>query len=138
MVSHDVASTVHQFLLGGFSGAATAATSLSTVFSEIGSSPYASAAAGSSPRADSSTSGVEDFGAAGAGTDDGTSTSDNGGAGGSAVASASDELLAALAPGYYLPEDEFDPVRHVLESMLEAHDGELTTELLQQEVGTDG
>jgi hypothetical protein len=124
--------------LGGFSGAATAATTLSTAFSKIGSSPYASAAAdpssisNSGGGAEAGDSGVGDAaaGVAGAGSDheDDVARRSN------SASSAADDLIATLVPGFYLPEDEFDPVRHVLQSLAEVDGaGELTTEVLQKE-----
>lgn len=128
--------------LGGFSGAATAVTTLSTAFSKIGSSPYASAAAdrrsknksGSGAEADTSED-APDLGgghpsAVVAGAD---SESENNVAGSKITSSAADDLMETLEPGFYLPEDEFDPVRHVLQSIAELDAGELTTEVLQRE-----
>eukprot|EP00227_Mantoniella_beaufortii_P006566 CAMPEP_0197614162 /NCGR_PEP_ID=MMETSP1326-20131121/59385_1 /TAXON_ID=1155430 /ORGANISM="Genus nov. species nov., Strain RCC2288" /LENGTH=1180 /DNA_ID=CAMNT_0043183031 /DNA_START=796 /DNA_END=4338 /DNA_ORIENTATION=- len=125
--------------LGGFSGAATAAATLSTAFSKIGSSPYASAAAAADaggPR--TKPSGVEGDGSGApdpvgaAGRISGVDETDSAVAQ-STTSSAADELLATLDPGYFIPENDFDPVRHVLQSLAEVHAGELTTEVLQKE-----
>jgi hypothetical protein len=128
--------------LGGFSGAATAATTLSTAFSKIGSSPYASAAIESSSRikhGDGGEAGVVSSGAsdpsagavaagagAGAGQESNVARSNS-------ASSAAGDLMATLEPGFYLPEDEFDPVRHVLQSLADVDGEELTTEVLQKE-----
>ena len=48
------------------------------------------------------------------------------------TAPAAEDVLATLDPGFYLPEDEFDPIRHTLESITKK-EVELTTELLHGE-----
>ena len=108
--------------LGGFSGAATAATSLSNAFSKIGSSPYKSAAAAKS-HPDAEAARLERVA-------EETKPRDSAAEGDASAAS--DAVLAALEPGYYLSEEDFDPVRHVLQSIA-ANKGELTTDVLHIE-----
>ena len=43
-----------------------------------------------------------------------------------------DEIISTLAPGFYLPESDFDPLRHVLQSIVETS-GEFTTDTLHKE-----
>ena len=108
--------------LGGFSGAATAATSLSNAFSKIGSSPYKSAAAAKS-HPDAEAARLERVA---------EETKPRDAAAEGDASAAGDAVLAALEPGYYLPEEDFDPVRHVLQSIA-ANKGELTTDVLHIE-----
>ena len=126
--------------LGGFSGAATAATTLSTAFSKIGSSPYASAAADPGTNSTSGSGAEPGIVSKGAGADSGVGdpavdAADNAGSEweNNVASSAADDLIGTLEPGFYLPEDEFDPVRQVLQSLAEVDGGELTMEVLQKE-----
>ena len=109
--------------LGGFSGAATAANSLSAAFSKIGSSPYKKT--------------KETQEDTGAGDDNRVDVVQTPAYEQSPVAKhptapAAEDVLATLDPGFYLPEDEFDPIRHTLESITKK-EVELTTELLHGE-----
>ena len=127
--------------LGGFSGAATAASTLSTAFSKIGSSPYASAGADSTSNSIPGSGTVPDIVSKGAADDsdvgepaaDTVPQHENNASGSRGAPSAADDLIGMLEPGYYLPEDEFDPVRHVLQSLADEDGGELTAEVLQKE-----
>lgn len=104
---------------GAFSGAATAATSLSAAFSKIGSSPY-------KKKGDERIVEYTEDASAGSSTQAPAEKHAEG------VKSSVEDTLATLDQGFYLPEGEFDPVRHVLESISE-RDGDLTLEMLQKE-----
>ena len=139
-VRNPIGSSSTAARLGGFSGAATAAATLSTAFSKIGSSPYASAA--TEPRNECN-GGTEvdvlsrpapETGASEAATEVGTSSEqENYVAQNTSVPSTADNLISTLNPEFYLPEGEFDPVRHVLQSLAEEEGVGLTTEVLQKE-----
>lgn len=112
--------------LGAFSGAATAPSSLSDTFSKIGASPY------ETNGNETGRSKAEMSTAAPAQTRNGGEREVQSEVTQGSSSAPADEIISTLEPGFYLPEDEFDPLRHVLQSIADAR-GDFTTDTLHKE-----
>lgn len=112
--------------LGAFSGAATTPSSLSDAFSKIGASPY------ETNGVDRGQSKAEASTAAPVSTRNGGARDVHSEVAQGSSSATADEIISTLAPGFYLPESDFDPLRHVLQSIVETS-GEFTTDTLHKE-----